>query len=1803
MNRTRTSKNAKRLLVWLLLLTMVFGLLPMAAFADEAVVEPIVSEEPVQETEPSSESTEAPSEPTQEPTQEPEPEQPGNAVVTIEGDEEQPEEEMLAEEISFNYAEKGSSKPLTNNGIMGYRIVHIDCGRKYFSYDDLTKIIDYAADYGYTHVELAFGNDGLRFLLNDMSVKVGDVSYDSSAVADAIRAGNGTYAHQGELSESEMTALIRYASGRNIGIIPMFDAPGHMQVVIRAMKTLGLNPKYSAIDTKTYANWAIDTTDAASVNFVLALVQKYITYFANSSCTMFNIAGDECGFAGMSQDQYTAYAKFINSLAESVQNAGMTALAFNDGIYHQNLATDVLFDTNIAICYWDASEDKYASASTLAGISFKIINTHNKWYYVIGNEDDSWFGFKWAQGYMNGENKDCRLVDSPANANDKYYTDIGCMLAIWCDDPNATVNWNNVNTHIKTLSDNNKDYFIKQTTPETPEIVISVEPTGEIKVGDAITLTLSNYEDNVSWSCEPAGVLELSSAEGTDITAKALKVGTATVTAAMADGKTATISITVAETVVDKTENITLVVGASSEPYVQDKLHPTVENEKLVNDDGTVVASYTLTHTPGTEYKFTAVHSVSANGTYYISTEKGYLTADGGTTDDLSKAAAWTLIEIKNGSYKGAYYLQNGDCYLKYDNGSWTTTTSNISGLTPIYFNNGTFYRTRYSYGGYYYYEDSLGVPGTRTGDVTEPKTNIVFKGLAVGTTSVIIGNVEYNITVEAEDLSNVTPLPIQLWITNNTIEAYGDYAGKTTGSGWTGTGNEVRFINVPAAAKKDNAKINSEQGMTVVDAFAALGMGDPITRYEFGGTRYIEEQTNNSPAMELTFWTGRIHDSSNIQDVWNTDYSNSGEGFTFVRYWGKQWQVSADRQNWTTVTGEGSTGTKSGCKEQLVAYYMTRTEITKEITTEVADWGKPKDGTEYDSQVRDNFVLLDFAVAYQGGTRVPTGFPVSGKTLAYHCATNDSSVGKDGSYYYRRLNNFRAVETGDFEVYMVTVTMTSADGGTMLSSSAAQTQNGYTYDKTTEQIIWAIDEDTRVASGLENYLSISGSDIFSGCKIGGEPNIRGVEVYNKHGALITYYIRAKQTVTDKLTVNYYVDGETKPFYTYDIVVDANTTFDPNFARTVNPVGLEYNTVVNSVNETETVNWKLELLPQISSQYRYTDYEFVRTDFTGNDYKVVNLYYTFNAEKTFVVDFGLPLVITPGDVNTNLAANGVSLTKVEVSNVSSYARVTTDDNCNVTYTLKEMIGGKDTFGLQYSGTLVTGNNTVQEGQSAKYSITIMPASNVYYEDSFAQVKNGVGLAAGATWVRTTNDESARQALTELGKAGDSVYGYDSAYANSTMFSMNGYSKVAVSSDMASDTWDANKDAWPTATFTFTGTGFDIISLTDNQSGAIYVDVYKGKGTSGTREKSYIVNNYYGYEFTNGKWEISKNADTLYQIPVMKITDLDYGEYTAVITVFYDGLFDNAGKNSYSFWLDAIRVYDPMGENVSDYTQDKEGYPQYIKLRDKVATGAAGVNEELLFIDGAEKATVELYKNYGPNNEVYLAKGQAISFKITGDNIDKIQIGAKAPSGTTELKVNDVVKIASLNSATEMYYDISTEAKNQQVTITNTSGNILSLTNIKVTFTNESTASLAALSADDEAQAVAMVRALFAPPVVETFVPERFEASWSSNVREGSRAVLTVKTSEDVEAIMVDGETVTNYRTRTERTGWGWNAKRVTYREFTYMVSNAQNADYTVIAVNADDVQSEPIVAALSVKPARPARPGWGWLDDLFGRWF
>ena len=74
-----------------------------------------------------------------------------------------------------------------------YNIMFLDCGRKYFSVDSIKQIIDNASAAGFNYIQLAVGNDGLRFLLNDMSLTVKGTTYDSEAVKSAIHAGNEKY--------------------------------------------------------------------------------------------------------------------------------------------------------------------------------------------------------------------------------------------------------------------------------------------------------------------------------------------------------------------------------------------------------------------------------------------------------------------------------------------------------------------------------------------------------------------------------------------------------------------------------------------------------------------------------------------------------------------------------------------------------------------------------------------------------------------------------------------------------------------------------------------------------------------------------------------------------------------------------------------------------------------------------------------------------------------------------------------------------------------------------------------------------------------------------------------------------------------------------------------------------------------------------------------------------------------------------------------------------------------------------------------------------------------------------------------------------------------------------------------------------------------------------------------------------------------------------------------------------------------------------------------------------------------------
>ena len=232
--------------------------------------------------------------------------------------------------------------------------------------------------------------------------------------------------------------------------------------------------------------------------------------------------------------------------------------------------------------------------------------------------------------------------------------------------------------------------------------------------------------------------------------------------------------------------------------------------------------------------------------------------------------------------------------------------------------------------------------------------------------------------------------------------------------------------------------------------------------------------------------------------------------------------------------------------------------------------------------------------------------------------------------------------------------------------------------------------------------------------------------------------------------------------------------------------------------------------------------------------------------------------------------------------------------------------------------------------NATYTVSVIPATSVYYEDSFATFTNRDGTSGVSStdkgygyWVTdgTTNSD-AKQALEALGSK-KNVYGYDDAYANCNTFSMGSATKVTV------DANTANNGQWPTAAFTFKGTGFDVISLTNSDAGTV---VYTVTNKTTGKSESHFINNYYGYAYVNGQWVVTNKDETApYQVPVIKVSGLAYDTYEVKISVVYGAAFDENKDNQYSFWLDAIRVYDPAGDALNDeYTRDGENAPHMLR---------------------------------------------------------------------------------------------------------------------------------------------------------------------------------------------------------------------------------------------------------------------------------
>ena len=443
------------------------------------------------------------------------------------------------------------------------------------------------------------------------------------------------------------------------------------------------------------------------------------------------------------------------------------------------------------------------------------------------------------------------------------------------------------------------------------------------------------------------------------------------------------------------------------------------------------------------------------------------------------------------------------------------------------------------------------------------------------------------------------------------------------------------------------------------------------------------------------------------------------------------------------------------------------------------------------------------------------------------------------------------------------------------------------------------------------------------------------------------------------------------------------------------------------------------------------------------------------AASNVVIDFGLPVQIgLEGEVS------GISADKPSVALDTG---VTAGDEYNAAKSAKTAYGSASLNGITLTYTpekIALEQDTVyysaKVDKGYKYStVDIIPAADVYYEDSFVSYE-GKWTSVGEGYTGEIH-----------GGDKNDVYGYDETYGQYTQYSLGKAKQVTVSGSETAK-----------ASFTFTGTGFEIYSACTSKQGGAVISVYN-KDNQRVGMKKLVATS------SNGEY---------WQTPVY-MQNLDYGTYRVDIEVAYSGALDPANADgvrsgSVTFILDGVRIYNTSDTYNDKYAADEQN-ARFISVRKQLLTKDSfneGTTVGAVFIDGwveldsegkpvfgedgklnyKEKITtknVADYKNFGPKNEVYLAAGQAVAFRVVNYSGESLQLGMKAANlNVSAVNVNG--QTIELAGSTAMYYKITSD--DGMVVIVNSGGGLVSITNLKISGAGIDTAAVPrGLSVDND----------------------------------------------------------------------------------------------------------------------------------------
>ena len=973
---------------------------------------------------------------------------------------------------------------------------------------------------------------------------------------------------------------------------------------------------------------------------------------------------------------------------------------------------------------------------------------------------------------------------------------------------------------------------------------------------------------------------------------------------------------------VTKNETITVTVGGTKTATISGYNFAgtyTTENPSI--------ATVEVTGTDGTEatIKYKKVASnyfqwgtlISNDGT--IATSYYYLASDGAYYQcyaTRSKAGTGFWGQQKY-NYSIGYYADNGDT------------------LTPIASANNANSQS--------YFSTTLYTQSTTSG--TPASTTVTFTGVAVGETYVTVGNTRYTIEVIAEDLSTVTPLTVEYWITNLPV---------------TADGATSKAISAQSAY--------GEAGVDISTLVPATG------KYEYGS---------------VVYWKGTVLDSNNKQTTAGgaeNDKTGSGKDFNLIRYYNGSWQYFYEADGiWNTISNT----------DQVVIYWLQPTEVTKEITTLVKDWGFAPDA----QGDNENKVALTVAVVYPDGTVSPAeGDMYSTSTTLFNYWSG------------RDIGLVAPVNNSDYEIAKITVT-----DGTRDQSGTGRwgSKDTITWEKVTNE------------AGQQWYDETTYWDE----TVGGTPMVNGVTSnitwsnYNT-AKLVLIYLKPVHYDTN-LTVNWVDDSASGALIsTMEVAVSSDGTpitfyngLKQTSALPTEGVGgtftLDDNAyVTNSSNVNQTFNKDITTIPGVAAQYKSGLYNYVSAELSA-DGKTLTLHYNFdNAQlnKQYVVDFGLPVSVKISD----LLESTEGMTDVTVS---SNAKLN-EGKTAFTYQPSAIMGGIETVRV-----------TVTIGGNPKtINVGFVPATTVYYEEGFASYTG--------RWTDMGSKGTGTQ-VTQVAGSSTDEYGYDAKYAGEAKGPSNG---TQATSGTKGDS----------ASFTFTGTGVDIYANSTTSTGWVMIKVANSAGTV----KLLQVNT----ALQNGTTDATTGQKVIgYNVPVASITGLTHGNYTVTITHIDDATVNLDGFRVYGTLATEPDFYKTDLEDNPTFIEVRDQVLAGLSVTSTgsgqvYAGGEIPEGTKVAVVASSDEytqANVDDLLTNGPKNEIYLQPNQALVLKIT--TAREVQIGLKALNAATTYTINNESK--SISTSTDMFYTVLAQnadrTETQTITITNKGEGILAVTKLKV----------------------------------------------------------------------------------------------------------------------------------------------------------